>query len=436
MRNKFILFYGTFAFLLIVASIVWFILSLHGAVRDGTAEAERSFAWLTRETVASSLENGFLSEQFIEDLTSQCRKSRLLSAVMVETPAGAVFVWPESSSHFALGADGKPMVSGRDAFSKVYGAALDIGDSAAGSVRMTAVVGVLQPGVVFSASRNSFMLVLAVLLVTFIVIILYQPREKTEYTERKTRSRSALETADNAFHPVRSTSKITEPTVSPLVEEYTTNPDNTENGPALYADPDASRVAAQAPNGRIDMASASEADSPQVIRPEGLFSPVTGIGWEQYLEERLDAELVRAASSEQDLALMIVRVSGLRHTDLLARKIASILLETITFRDMIFEYGMDGFAGVLQNVNLDVAMKTAEKIFSRVDETLIELSSDSGIALGLTTRTARLLPAARMIQEAAAAAKKAQDEPNLPIVAFRANPEKYRAFVAESESEG
>ena len=86
----------------------------------------------------------------------------------------------------------------------------------------------------------------------------------------------------------------------------------------------------------------------------------------------------------------------------------------------------------MQNVNLDVAMKNAEKMFARIDEALMEMSSDSRIAIGITTRTARLLPAERMIQEASMAAKKAQDEPNLPIVAFRANPEKYRAYVAEN----
>ena len=72
-------------------------------------------------------------------------------------------------------------------------------------------------------------------------------------------------------------------------------------------------------------------DTGEEIRPEGLYSPVTGIGWEQYLGERLDAELVRAASSEQDLALIIVRISGLLHTDLLARKVAVITSYSIHY---------------------------------------------------------------------------------------------------------
>lgn len=429
MKNKFILFYGICAFLLIFASIFWFALSLRNAIQDGTAEADRSFSWLARETAASSLENGFLSESFIEDLTSLCAKSRLLSAVMIETPAGVVYLWPENSSHFAIGTDGNPKVVTNEVFRKVYGTALDIGDSAAGSIRMTAIIAILQPGVVFSASRNSFMLVLAVMLVTFIVIIVYQPGTPGSSPSFGRNIPSKTDTADMFFHPVNPAVETSSRPSAPVDSHETREMEHEGTGenPDPYFSGNDDEESAQNPVNARD-----EADHSAITRPEGLFSPVTGIGWEQYLEERLDAELVRAASSEQDLALMIVRVSGLRHTDLLARNISSILLEAISFRDMLFEFGTDGFAGILQNVNLDMAMKTAEKLFARIDETLIELSSDSGIALGVTTRTARLLPAARMIQEATAAAKKAQDEPNLPIVAFRANPEKYRAYVAES----
>ena len=40
--------------------------------------------------------------------------------------------------------------------------------------------------------------------------------------------------------------------------------------------------------------------------PKGLYSPESGLGWEEYLAERLNAELSRAASFEQDLVLLEV----------------------------------------------------------------------------------------------------------------------------------
>ena len=162
--------------------------------------------------------------------------------------------------------------------------------------------------------------------------------------------------------------------------------------------------------------------------PEGLFSPVTGTGWEQYLLDRLDAELVRAASSEQDLSLIIIRIAGLRHTDELAKKIAKVLLETFRFKDMVFEYGTNGFAGILQNVNLDEAMKTADTLYAGIDSILMETGYDGQITIGITTRTARLLPASRMIEEASSAARKAEEEPSLPIVAFQGESRKIPQF--------
>lgn len=398
--KKSVLAYGISAFILVAGSVLWFIAALSGALRDGTAEAERSFSWISREAVRSSLDNGFLSAKFIEDINSLCSKSRLLEALMIETPAGVVYVWPENSRFIAIGVDGKPSITSSDTVRRVFSSALDIGDSQAGSVRMTAVIKVLQNGAVFSASRNSFMLVLAVLLVTMIVLIL-QKNEPEGSGRALPLSPDSEFSLEDGLEPVETASrKVTAVTLEDAAAEV----------------------------------GAPDDDTVPEVRPEGLFSPVTGIGWEPYLEERLDAELVRAASSEQDLALLIVRVPGLVRTDLLSRKVASILLETISFRDMLFEFGSDGFAGIMQNVNLDLAMKTAEKLYARIDEMLLELSGDARIALGLTTRTARLLPASRMIQEAEAAVKKAEEEPNLPIVAFRANPEKYRTYVAENVS--
>jgi PleD family two-component response regulator len=99
---------------------------------------------------------------------------------------------------------------------------------------------------------------------------------------------------------------------------------------------------------------------------------------------------------------------------------------------MVFEYGNNGFAGILQNVNLDQAMKTADALYAGIDGILMDMNYDGQITIGITTRTARLLPASRMIEEADSAAKKAIEEPSLPIVAFRANPEKYRDFIAEN----
>ena len=166
--------------------------------------------------------------------------------------------------------------------------------------------------------------------------------------------------------------------------------------------------------------------------PTGLFSPATGVGWESYMETRLDSELVRAASSEQDLALVLLRIPGLENNALMMKRIAAVLLDFFKFRDFVFEYKKDGFAGILLNINLDQAMVLAEAMHTQLTDLLKSENIRGQLAIGISTRSLRLLQGSRLITEANQALEKAFGETGLPIVAFRVNPDKYRQFVADA----
>lgn len=439
MKNKYILGYGIVAFIVLASAVLWFTLSVSAEAGRGTIEAEQSFSWISRETASAALSDGFMTDSFVQKVTALCQKSRLLSAVVISTPSGAVFAWPQQSRSIQYDIYGKPQITGTSNFMKVYSSNLDIGDASSGSVVITAVLFVLPPDAIFSASRNSFLVILTLLLVTFIVILVETPgRKKTAASAGPIGSSSpeilfdknSTEDADLQYVPA----PLEEPIDDSAITYSDYLPDESETIESMEADnQDISTIPAETVSEQTSEPAADTLAEP-VIRniPEGLFSPVTGIGWEQYLQDRLDAELIRAASSEQDLSLMIIRINGLLHTDLLSRKIALVLLDTFKFRDLVFEYGTDGFSGILQNINLDQAMKIADTLYAGIDSILMELAYEGKITIGITTRTARLLPASRMIEEAASAARKAVEEANLPIVAFRANPEKYRNYVAEN----
>jgi len=440
MKNKYILGYVIVAFTVLAAAVIWFTLSVSAEAGRGTIEAEQSFSWISREAASAALSDGFMTDSFVQKVTALCQKSRLLSAVVISTPSGAVFAWPQQSRSIQYDIYGKPQISGTSNFMKVYSSNLDIGDASSGSVVITAVLFVLPPDAIFSASRNSFLVILTLLLVTLIVILVETPgRKKTGALAGYTGSFSP-DIIPEADGPTSELVAQPEPglTEEPIDDSAITYsdylPDESETIESMEAENlDNSTMPAETLSEEIP-ATAEDIQAAPVMRnmPEGLFSPVTGIGWEQYLQDRLDAELIRAASSEQDLSLMIIRINGLLHTDLLSRKIALVLLDTFKFRDLVFEYGTDGFSGILQNINLDQAMKIADTLYAGIDSILMELAYEGKITIGITTRTARLLPASRMIEEAASAARKAVEEANLPIVAFRANPEKYRNYVAEN----
>jgi GGDEF domain-containing protein len=410
---------------LLAAAIVWFGLSVTAETRRGIVEAERSFNWISRECSAIAVSDGFMSDSFIQKITAMCNQSKLISAVALTTPSGTAFAWPDRSPQIRYDMRGNPTLANSSLFVKVYAKKIDLDGMGDGSFVMTAAVYVLHPDAIFAASRNSFLAILTILFTTLVVLLVTssaghrknRPSPLASFPSvHQEADRSSAETGLRSFDGLEE--EFLPPEI-PVCESSGEGSDLSEENATEFAFQDS-----------LPVEEGSNAEQ-NVAKPEGLFSPVTGIGWQQYLSERLDSELVRAASSEQDLSLIVIRISGLLHTDLLSRKVAQVLLDTFKFKDMVFEFGDNGFAGILQNVNLDQAMKIADVLYAGIDSLLMEMSHEGQITVGITTRTARLLPASRMIEEALSAARKAEEEPSLPIVAFRANPEKYRDFVAE-----
>lgn len=169
---------------------------------------------------------------------------------------------------------------------------------------------------------------------------------------------------------------------------------------------------------------AQESDS---SNPKGLFSPDTGFGWESYLMTRLDNELVRATSLEFDLNLFLIKVTNVSRKSDLMKEVSEILINNFQFKDLIFEYKEDSFAAIKTNSSIDDAIPIADKLHNEISK--IISSVDGKCYIGLTSRTIRLVSGERMLLEASSALEHAQEDENSPIIAFRANSEKYFDFV-------
>lgn len=162
-------------------------------------------------------------------------------------------------------------------------------------------------------------------------------------------------------------------------------------------------------------------------KPSGLFSPVTGFGWEQYLHTRLENELRRATASEIDLALFIIKIPGMDKNDETILNICKYISEQFQFADLVFEYKQDCFAAIKIAINLDEALTFADKLHLEIENQLAEQGKHCFI--GISTRTIRLISADRILKEAEEALIHAEAEPSSPIIAFRANVTKYNEFV-------
>lgn len=172
---------------------------------------------------------------------------------------------------------------------------------------------------------------------------------------------------------------------------------------------------------------------PQEGNPSGLYSPASGLGWESYMKDRLDAEISRSASFEQDLSLLAFCYDGLTSQDEAYRSIGKVIKDFFSFRDMAFERGDDGFSVVLPNIDSSHALRMAEEFNKKLvflaegDFAELELLP---LYMGISSRAGRLVDAGRLIEEAEAALERARYEKDTHIVAFRPDPDKYRLFLA------
>jgi hypothetical protein len=187
---------------------------------------------------------------------------------------------------------------------------------------------------------------------------------------------------------------------------------------------------------------ATEDDTPEPELPAGPqeaerepHSPRTHIGWEENTAGRLESELHRCASYEQDLVFIAMELftdgpsPSLSIDDLYSRFAA----ETVDFfarRDLIFERGRQGISIILPNLDLDQGFSNSKEFHNRVLG-----KAPYGVCIGLSARSGRIIDAERLEFEAIQALKKALQDPVSPIVAFKSDPEKYREFI-RSKNQG
>jgi len=159
----------------------------------------------------------------------------------------------------------------------------------------------------------------------------------------------------------------------------------------------------------------------------GLFSPTTGLGWSQHLFPRLTSELERAAGSDQDLSLLLISRGNAG-----IRELAQLVLEAFPLRDLVFEYDAETIAVIIPDKDLDRCLREAKDFQKRSSSS----RAAAPIWIGLSARNGRLVSSSRLLSEAAHALKQAESSAGRRIVAFRADPDKYRASIAARSAGG
>jgi hypothetical protein len=158
-------------------------------------------------------------------------------------------------------------------------------------------------------------------------------------------------------------------------------------------------------------------------------------GMESHTKERLDSKLQSCSAAEQDLALILMELSltagfAVGDDSSVYRKFTDRALQFFGNRDLIFERGDRGISIILPGSSLEDGFEKAKQFHNLMLTSLPEIFPHrSDLRIGISARSGRLLGSDRLLLEASRALEKTNLAPESPIIAFKSDIEKYRAFV-------
>ena len=474
MKKMYIGIYAAIALLIIVGTFSWFV---YGIIKDsdtGAEEAKSTFAYFAKQIIISSEKENFAQSEYNQRLYALADELEIKAFVISKPSKSIVISWPKDSDLISYDEGGNFVIKPASLFIKNHSGKINVKTMKSYDTELvlTASIPTLKPAAIYLRIRSAFFIILAVTILTVIIILstnltntqdrvyadinkrtfeddfrdgegfspktyaeenkYYEPEEvyPHDYNEAKKEDEAGL-------RPIENTKSGKDEDIYGL--EDLDNLKITQQFPyeagketKLKEEKDISYISSDSEEyNDVKASDFGTVNAEAIEKVRGLYSPITGISWQEYLPEYLESELRRAASSEQDIALVIMKLEDFTLESMIGKKISALLIDFIKFRDMIFEFDNNGFAAILQDTNLDEAMKKAEEIYKGTKNILTEYDISKSVSIGIT-RTSRLISAGRMIEEAQAAVNRAIKNNEDPIVAFRVNPDKYREFISDN----
>ena len=409
-----------FAFL-----IVWFVFRTINTRSENLLAAREELESIAKTVSSSYLTAGsFNSSYFTERVMNSISGNETLKALVVSTgPKKAEFAYAVSNRYFPEDVDFDGDVSIPFSFSYNAIAEEAISTSAimpsGNDILLEAVYGIFERSEVFPIVRELLIGLLSFLLVTAVLIILH-PFIASKL-EKAVLMQPAAEAAPAGQAPA------TQPAADATPYSRTAATEDVD-----VTEPAEAAESKSAPRSDTPAAPAITTRVPET-KTGGLYSPTTELVWEKHLEDRLSAELKRAASFDQDLVLLLASVIGLSRAETFYAELSQTAREFFNFQDLCFEYGGGGIGIIIPNVDIDEGIERVEVFKNRVDRRLGEARFATKLTAGLSARNGRLISGNRIIREARSALRRAQQE-SAEIVAFRVDPEKYREYIARKSS--
>jgi GGDEF domain-containing protein len=398
---------GFGAFIAAICIIIYIFALIQATVRiylsidNCKGKAESEFSRIAAVALQAGAQ-GFMNDRFIEQIKNVLSSSTILEALIITGPEGE-YAFEREQGYAITSVNNSPRFINRFSFSsQTYYKPLQIQDLHNANIK--AVARAFDYNEILRILKETLLLILAGFAIAFFTMLLQMLIGKPEKVQQ-----TVYNTADTKQQPERDIKeeKIKEENIKEENKNHLTANEETPSLPVVKEIPFTSE----------------EAD------PKGLYSPRSNIGWQEYISDRLNSELHRCSSTENDLTLVIAEFTDLKN-DEMYKQAAEEAVSFFSSRDLLFEYGKYGIAVILPGIDLDTGISKSEKFYQRITGKFPNKERKPGICIGLSSRSGRLLNASRLTLESREALEKAKRDPDSSIIAFKSDPEKYRAFIA------
>lgn len=402
MKNKFVLGYSIFISFVFLVALSLFGINLYSEYSIGKARTQRRIDFMTSSVKKIVQEN---PKDFSQKMTKAIGDLNDFSTLQIKVNGKSIFSYPNGIT--PENSTSKLLKNFSESFKVDDSYYLFIGN-----------LYIIRPIQIFNAAKISFLIILIATLITIILIISISNKESKKSDEKSESNDDDLKSIDDVdlSFSIQETESI---------EENSTEELNLSDE-KLDFEEEKFELEEELPLPNQDE-KPMEINVPETENPMGLFSPTTGLGWESYINTRLENELKRAISSEIDLSVFIIKLQNISRSDELFRDLCDYLSILFQFKDLLFEYKDDCILCIKLSMNVDEALAFADKI--HVDLSSKIKNAGGKCSIGITSRSVRMVGAQRLLKEADEALKRAETDDSSPIIAFRVDNTKYRKFI-------
>ena len=479
MKNKFIIFYTVFASAIFAFAIAFFGVNIYKEYSQGQARANQRYNTLITDIKAYNSIDKNISETSLSNIKSVLKDFNDFSFIQIKLNDSEILKYPKDVS-------AELTVSN---LTKTFSSNFNTQN---GQFEILCNLYLLRPSSIYYYAKISFIIILIVTLITIILIFYINSQEKQfsakvsseadsellnendfdsklQLDENISGSSSEVESSSIQQNSVNSIdldidlSSESEQNKNSFEEdseqifdlekntEMDTEIQQTDSEDSALNPEDKNNEDSQTENEEKEIpASLPDYESPVIIEssdvkenndaenapasdssesnPSGLFNPVTGLGWESYLDTRLENEINRAISSEIDISVFIINIPNLERESEESKKVSEYLSLQFQFKDLLFEYKNDCIVAIKISMNLDDALNFADKIHAEI----MQIINQKECYIGISTRSIRIVSSERLLNEACAALEHAKQEEDSPIIAFRVDADKYRQFLEQN----